>query len=315
MEIVALAGGIGAGKFLRGLVRAAPEARITAVVNTGDDVLMHGLHVSPDLDSVTYWLGDAFDRERGWGRRDETFRATEELRAFGAQDAWFGLGDLDLATHLFRTPLLAAGVPLSEVTARVAARFGIGAALVPMTDDPVTTRISVVEAGVETELHFQEYWVARRARDEVKTFRFDGVEGARPAPGVLRAIAGAEVVVICPSNPVVSVGPILAVPGVREAVAGRRERVVGVSPIVGGAPLAGMADKLMPVAGLEVSALGAARAYADLLAAWVIDDEDASLVDTIEGELGVRTAATDTIMRDDDTSEALARFALELVGT
>jgi LPPG:FO 2-phospho-L-lactate transferase len=315
MEIVALAGGIGAGKFLRGLVRAAPDARITAVVNTGDDVVMHGLHVSPDLDSVTYWLGDAFDRERGWGRRDETFRATEELRTFGASDAWFGLGDLDLATHLFRTPLLAAGVPLSEVTARVAARFGIGAELVPMTDDPVTTRISVVDAGVETELHFQEYWVARRARDEVKSFRFEGVESARPAPGVLRAIADAQVVVICPSNPVVSVGPILAVPGVREAVAARHDRVVGVSPIVGGAPLAGMADKLMPVAGLEVSALGAARAYADLLAAWVIDDEDASLVDTIEGALGVRTAATDTIMRDDNTSEALARFVLELAGT
>jgi LPPG:FO 2-phospho-L-lactate transferase len=315
MEIVALAGGIGAGKFLRGLVRAAPDARITAVVNTGDDVTMHGLHVSPDLDSVTYWLGDAFDRERGWGRRDETFRTTEELRAFGAPDAWFGLGDLDLATHLFRTPLLAAGVPLSEVTARVAARFGIGAALVPMTDDPVTTRISVVEGGIETELHFQEYWVARRARDEVKSFRFEGVEASRPAPGVLTAIAGADVLVICPSNPVVSVGPILAVPGVRQAVAARRDRVVGVSPIVGGAPLAGMADKLMPVAGLEVSALGAARAYADLLAAWVVDDEDASLVDAIEGALGVRTAATDTIMRDDDSSEALAGFALGMLAS
>ena len=313
MEIVALAGGIGAGKFLRGLVRAAPEARITAVVNTGDDVVMHGLHVSPDLDSVTYWLGDAFDRERGWGRRDETFRATEELRAFGAPDAWFGLGDLDLATHLFRTPLLAAGVPLSEVTARVAERFGIGAALVPMTDDPVTTRISVVEGGIETELHFQEYWVARRARDEVKSFRFEGVEASRPAPGVLAAIAGADALVICPSNPFVSVGPILAVPGIREAVAARRDRVVGVSPIVGGAPLAGMADKLMPVAGLEVSSLGAARAYADLLAAWVIDREDASLVDSIEGALDVRTAVTDTIMRDDDTSEALARLALGML--
>ena len=315
MEIVALAGGIGAGKFLRGLVRAAPEARITAVVNTGDDVVMHGLHVSPDLDSVTYWLGGAFDRERGWGRRGETFRATEELRAFGAPDAWFGLGDLDLATHLFRSPQLAAGVPLSEVTARIAARFGIGVALVPMTDDPVTTRISVVEAGVETELHFQEYWVARHARDEVKSFRFEGVERARPAPGVLRSIADADVVVICPSNPVVSVGPILAVPGVRAAVAARRDRVVGISPIVGGAPLAGMADKLMPVAGLEVSALGAARAYADLLTAWVVDDEDASLVGAVEDALGVRTAATDTIMRDDDTSAALAGFALGLLGT
>jgi LPPG:FO 2-phospho-L-lactate transferase len=312
MEVVALAGGIGAGKFLRGLVRVVPAAAVTVVVNTGDDVAMHGLHVSPDLDSVTYWLGDAFDRGRGWGRREETFRATEELRAFGAPDSWFGLGDLDLATHLFRTPLLASGVPLSAVTERIAHRFAIASRLLPMTDDPVTTRITVVADGAETELHFQEYWVARRAREEVKAFRFDGVERARPGPGVLEAIAGADVIVVCPSNPVVSTGPILAVPGVREAVAARRDRVVGVSPIVGGKPVAGMADKLMPVAGLEVSALGAARAYDGLLAGWVVDRVDAALVSRISGELGVRCAATDTIMRDDDAAEALARSALEL---
>jgi LPPG:FO 2-phospho-L-lactate transferase len=315
MEVVALAGGIGAGKFLRGLVRVVPASSVTAVVNTGDDVVIHGLRVSPDLDSVTYWMGDAFDRDRGWGRREETFRATEELRAFGAHDAWFGLGDLDLATHLFRTPQLAAGVPLSAVTERVAARFGIQARLLPMSDDTVTTRIGVVESGVEIDLHFQEYWVARRARDEVKSFRFEGVEDARPGPGVLAAIETADVVVICPSNPVVSVGPILAVPGVRDAVAARRDRVVGISPIVGGAPLAGMADRLMPVAGLEVTALGAARSYGDLLAAWVVDGADAELSDRIAGELGVRVGATDTIMRDDPTSEALARFALGLLPT
>ena len=314
MEIVALAGGIGAGKFLRGLVRAVPANSLTVVVNTADDVTMHGLRVCPDIDSVTYWLGDAFDRERGWGRRDETFRATEELRAFGAPDAWFGLGDLDLATHLFRTPLLAAGSTLSEVTARIASRFGIAARLLPMTDDEVTTRISVVEAGVEAELHFQEYWVARRARDDVKAFRFEGAERARPAPGVLESIRGADAVLICPSNPMVSVGPVLAVPGIREAVAARRDRVVGISPIVGGAPLAGMADKLMPVAGLEVTALGAARAYDGLLAAWVVDRVDDGLAEPIARTLGVRSASTDTIMRDDDTSEALARFALELLG-
>ena len=313
MEIVALAGGIGAGKFLRGLVRVVPPGSVTAVVNTGDDVTMHGLRICPDLDSVTYWLGDAFDRDRGWGRRDETFRATEELRAFGAPDAWFGLGDLDLATHLFRSPLLAAGSPLSGVTARIAARFGIGARLLPMTDDVVTTRISVVEAGVETELHFQEYWVARRARDEVKAFRFDGASRALPAPDVLASIGRADAVMICPSNPVVSVGPILAVPGIREAVAARRDRVVGVSPIVGGAPLAGMADKLMPVAGLEVTALGAARAYDGLLGAWVVDRADDGLVESVARTLGVRAASTDTIMRDDGTSESLARFALELL--
>ncbi|MEP6476836.1 MAG: 2-phospho-L-lactate transferase [Actinomycetota bacterium] len=315
MEVVALAGGIGAGKLLRGLVRAVPASSVTAVVNTGDDVVVHGLHVSPDLDSVTYWMGDAFDRERGWGRRGETFRATEELRAFGAPDTWFGLGDLDLATHLYRTPQLAAGVPLSAVTARVAERFGVRARILPMTDDTVTTRISVVEAGVESELHFQEYWVARRARDEVKAFRFEGVADSRPGPGVLEAIATADVLVICPSNPVVSIGPILAVPGIRDAVAARRDRVVGVSPIVGGAPLAGMADRLMPVAGLEVSALGAARPYEGLLAAWVVDDADAGLIDGIAGELGVRVAATDTIMRDDGASESLARFALGQLST
>ena len=190
---------------------------------------MHGLHVSPDLDSVTYWLGDAFDRERGWGRRDETFRATEELRRSTPDAAWFGLGDLDLATHLFRTPQLAAGVPLSAVTARVAARFGIEARLLPMTDDPVTTRISAVALGRELDLHFQEYWVQRHAQDDVKAVRYEGVERAAPADGVLEAIGSAEAIVICPSNPVVSIGPILAVPGVREALPARRERVVGIS--------------------------------------------------------------------------------------
>jgi LPPG:FO 2-phospho-L-lactate transferase len=182
-----------------------------------------------------------------------------------------------------------------------------------MSDDPVTTRITVVDEGEERELHFQEYWVRRRAADEVKSFRFDGVDGSVPAPGVLEAVSDADVVVVCPSNPVVSVGPILAVPGVREAVAARRSVVVGVSPIVGGAPIAGMADKLMPIAGLEVSALGAARAYDGLLGGWVIDEADRALADGIAGELGIRVAVTDTIMRDDGVSEALARTALDLV--
>jgi LPPG:FO 2-phospho-L-lactate transferase len=313
MKITALAGGIGAGKFLRGLVRAVPAGDVTAIVNTGDDIVMHGLWVSPDLDSVTYWLGDAFDRERGWGRRDETFRATEELARFDPDAAWFGLGDLDLATHLFRTRERAAGMSLCHVTSRISARFGVASRVLPMSDDPVTTRITVVDEGEERELHFQEYWVRRRAADEVKSFRFDGVDDSAPAPGVLEAVSDADVVVVCPSNPVVSVGPILAVPGVREAVAARRAAVVGISPIVGGAPLAGMADKLMPIAGLEVSALGAARAYDGLLGGWVIDEADRALADRIGGELGIRVAVTDTIMRDDRVSEALARTALDLV--
>ncbi len=312
VKVAALAGGVGAGKFLRGLVRAVPPGDVTVIVNTADDIRMHGLHVSPDLDSVTYWLGDVFDRERGWGRRDETFRATGELRSFDADEAWFNLGDLDLATHLFRTRLLLEGATLSEVTAHIAARFGIASRILPMTDDPVTTRITVVHLGAELDLHFQEYWVRRGARDEVKAIRYEGAEAARPAPGVLEAIRGADAVVICPSNPVASIGPILAVPGIRGALEAVRNRVTGVSPIVGGAPLAGMADKLMPVAGLEVSAVGAAACYLGLLGAWVIDDADRALAPRVRA-LGARVAVTDTIMDDDAKAESLARTALELV--
>jgi LPPG:FO 2-phospho-L-lactate transferase len=312
MRITALAGGIGAGKFLRGLVQEVEESDVTAIVNTGDDVSMHGLHVSPDLDSVTYWLGDAFDRERGWGRRGETFRATEELRRFDPDLAWFNLGDLDLATHLFRTNLLASGVGLTNVTARVAARFGIRAGVLPMTEDPVTTRVTVVGEGRELDLHFQEYWVRRGARDDVKSVRYEGAASTRPGPGVLEAIALADVVAICPSNPVASIGPILAVPGVREAVERRRDRVVGVSGIVRGAPLAGMADRLMPVAGVEVTAAGAAEFYRGLLGAWVIDEGDRSLAARI-GSTGIRVAVTDTIMVDDAAAQALARVALDAI--
>jgi LPPG:FO 2-phospho-L-lactate transferase len=261
---------------------------------------------------VTYWLGDVFDRERGWGRRDETFRATQELRRLDEDLAWFNLGDLDLATHLLRTHLLADGLPLSAVTARIAARFAISATILPMTDDLVATRVDVVAGGEELDLHFQEYWVRRGARDEVKAVRYDGAATARPAPGVLEAIARADAIVLCPSNPVASLGPILAVPGVREAIARRRDVVVGVSGIVAGAPLSGMADKLMPVAGAEVTAAGAAACYAGLLGAWVIDDADASLAARIEAT-GVRVAVTDTIMTDDTRAEALAQVALSLV--
>jgi LPPG:FO 2-phospho-L-lactate transferase len=312
VKVVALAGGVGAGKFLRGLVRAVPPADVTAIVNTGDDLDVHGLRVCPDLDSVTYWLGDAFDRERGWGRRDETFRATEELRAFDPDAAWFGLGDVDLATHLFRTRSLAEGLRLSEVTRRIAARFEIGATILPMSEQPVETRLDAVSFGQEMDLHFQEYWVLRGARDDVKAIRFEGVDVASPAPGVLDAIEQADAVVICPSNPVVSIGPILAVGGVKEAVV--RRPVVGISPIVGGRPLGGMADRLMPVVGLEVSAVGAARAYDGLLDAWVIDDADARLADRVREETGARVAITDTVMRDDGVAERLAIVALDALG-
>ncbi|HEU4831328.1 MAG TPA: 2-phospho-L-lactate transferase [Actinomycetota bacterium] len=313
MRVTALAGGIGAGKFLRGLVRAVAPESVTVIANTGDDITMHGLHVSPDLDSVTYWLGDVFDRERGWGRREETFRATEELRSFDAEQAWFNLGDLDLATHLYRTNLLATGETLTSATTAVARRFGVMPRILPMSDDPVTTRISVVADGEELELHFQEYWVRRGGRDEVKAVRYEGAERSRPAPGVLEALADADAIVLCPSNPVASLGPILAVPGIRGTLGARRNDVVGVSGIVAGAPLAGMADRLMPAAGAEVTAAGAAEYYRGLLGAWVVDDVDRALIPRIEAT-GLRVGATDSIMTDDAKAEALARFALGLLG-
>ena len=309
---MALAGGVGAGKFLRGLVRAVPPRDVTVVVNTADDIALHGLRVSPDLDSVTYWLGGAMDRDRGWGRRDETFRTAEELRRFDADGAWFSLGDLDLATHLFRSGMLRSGASLSEAAARIAARFGIAARILPMSDDPVTTRIEAVSMGRPVDLHFQEYWVQRHASDDVKAIRFAGAAEARPTPGVLEAIAAADAVVFPPSNPVVSIGPILAVPGIRDAVAARRPVAAGVSGIVGGAPLAGMADRLLPIEGVEVSAAGVAAMYRDLLSGWVIDSVDERLAGRIEA-LGMRVAVTDTVMRDDEAAERVARATLELV--
>jgi LPPG:FO 2-phospho-L-lactate transferase len=313
VRVAALAGGIGAGKFLRGLIRVVPPEDVTAIVNTGDDIDVHGLHVSPDLDSVTYWLSGLADRERGWGRQGETFRATEELRALEAEGAWFGLGDLDLATHLFRTSKLRAGETLTIVTDELRRRWGVACRILPMTDDRVTTRIEAVDAhGHALDLHFQEYWVLRGARDEVKAVSFAGVERAAPAPGVLDAIAEADCVVICPSNPVVSIDPILAVPGLRDAVASRRDRTVAISPIVGGAPLRGMADRLLPVVGVDVSATGVAQHYGPaLVGGFVIDQIDESARPSIEA-MGFRVGVTDTIMVDDEAAESLATVTLDL---
>ena len=316
MKVLALAGGIGAGKFLRGLVRAVDPLDVTVIVNTGDDIRVHGLHVSPDVDSVTYWLAGLMDRDRGWGRDGETFRATTELRAMEAEGAWFGLGDLDLATHLYRTPRLDAGAPLSAVTDEIRRRLGVAPRVLPMSDDPVTTRVVAVDDnGAMLDLHFQEYWVLRGARDEVKAVWFDGADRARPGPGVMESIGDADAVLFCPSNPIASIDPILAVPGIREAVAGRSEVAAGVSPIVGGAPVRGMADRLLPVAGVEVSAAGVAGHYGTaLLSGWVIDGVDEGQRARIEG-LGMRVAVTDTIMTDDEAAEALAVNALSLATT
>jgi len=261
---------------------------------------------------VTYWLGGVSDRDRGWGRAGDTFRATEELRAFGAEGSWFGLGDLDLATHLYRTRLLAEGRTLSEATSAVATRFGVSVRVLPMSDDRVTTRVEAFdEDGRALDLHLQEYWVRRAARDQVKGIRFEGADRARPAPGVLDAIECADAVLLCPSNPIVSIDPILAVPDVADAVASRRDRSSGVSPIVGGAPLRGMADKLLPVVGVEVSATGVASYYTGrrLIGGWVIDAIDESQAGRVRS-LGIRVSVTDTIMVDDGAAERLARTAL-----
>jgi LPPG:FO 2-phospho-L-lactate transferase len=317
MRIVALAGGVGAGKFLRGLQRIALDEGhdLTVIVNTADDIEMWGLHVSPDLDSVVYWLAGAMDRERGWGRAGETFHAREALEAGNMLPTWFAIGDRDLATHLFRTELLRKGWTLTAATASVALAFEIPWTILPMTDDRVTTMVRIRESDhLVHDVHFQDYWVRRRAEPEVRAVRFEGAVRARPAPGVLDAIGGADAVVICPSNPVVSIGPILAVPRVRDALWQRRDRAVGISPIVGGAVLAGMADRLMPVAGLEVSALGAATAYEGLLAGWVIDEADGDLAPKIEERLGIRVAVTETVMSDDEVAAAVARTALDLLG-
>jgi LPPG:FO 2-phospho-L-lactate transferase len=310
MRVTALAGGIGAGKFLRGLIRAVPPEDLTVIVNTGDDFTLHGLHISPDLDSVTYWMAGLSDTDRGWGRRGETFRTLEELRRLGGE-AWFGLGDLDLATHMARTQMLAEGRTLTEATDQLRRAVGIRARILPMTDDRIETRVDCVdEEGRPLDLHFQDYWVRRGARDEVKAVRFEGADRAEPAPGVLEAVASAQVALVCPSNPVVSIAPILAVPGIRDALASRRDRVAGVSPIVAGAPIQGMADRLMPSAGLEVSAFGAASAYGGVISGWVIDRQDEHLAGRIEEELGLTIAVTDTIMTDDAAAERVARTAL-----
>jgi LPPG:FO 2-phospho-L-lactate transferase len=307
MPIVALAGGIGAARFLRGLVRAVDPSTLTVVANTGDDLSLYGLHISPDLDTIAYTLGGGVHPEQGWGRAGETFAVAAELRDRYGHPPWFTLGDRDIATHLTRLDVLRRGGTLSDATARIADAWDLAFRLLPMTDDPVATRIRTVDG---RELHFQEWWVGERAKPEVAQVWLEGAERARPAPGVVEAIAAASAVVLCPSNPVVSIGTILDVPGIREALG--RVSVVGVSPIVGGAVVRGMADRLLPVTGSEVSALGVARRYADFLDGWVIDRADARLAGAIEA-LGLRVAVTDTIMRDAEVAEALARAALALV--
>ena len=310
--LTALAGGVGAARFLRGLVDVVDQASVTVVVNTGDDDEFHGLWVSPDLDSVTYTLADAHNPETGWGLAGETFAAVDALARYGVP-TWFRLGDRDLATHLFRTERLRGGATLTETTAEIAAAWGIRSRLIPMTDDRVATRITVrEEEGADVELAMQEWFVHRRAEPPVVAVRFDGAERARPAPGVLDALESADTILVCPSNPVISIGPVLAVPGIRDVLVRRRDRVVGVSPIVGGRPVKGPADRLMGPLGIDVSCVGVARAYRDFCSTLVIDATDAAHAAAVDA-LGVRAVVADTLMRDARVAAALARETLAAV--
>ncbi len=307
MGLVVLAGGVGGARFLRGLVHCRDAAEVTAIVNVGDDLDHLGLRICPDLDSITYWLGGVVHPEQQWGRAVETHTVAGELARFG-HEGWFTLGDRDLATHLHRTARLRAGATLSEVTAEVTAAFGVGVRLLPATDDRVETRIATVDG---RDLHFQEYWVRERARPEVASVRLEGAARAQPAAGVLQALADAEVVLLAPSNPVVSIDTILAVPGIREAVLATPAPVVGVSPIVAGGVVRGMADRLLPAVGTEVTALGVARHHGPLLDGWVLDQRDAGLADGVR-ELGLACAVTDTMMDEVAVAAALAATCLEL---
>jgi LPPG:FO 2-phospho-L-lactate transferase len=305
--ITALAGGVGAARLLRGMVEVVDPAEITAVVNVGDDTDLHGLHISPDLDTVMYTLADAINPETGWGLAGESWHVMEALELLGGV-TWFNLGDRDLATHCYRTQRLSEGATLGTVTAELAERFGVHVRLVPVTDDPLRTRV-LLEDGAE--VGFQEYFVKLHHDVAVRQVRFEGAEHADPGPGVLAAIADASTIVVCPSNPVVSIDPVLAVPGVTEALTARRDRTVAISPIVAGAALKGPADRLLVEMGFESSVVGVARWYARLASTLVIDEADADLAPAVEAE-GVRCVVAPTIMSDVARSAALARVVLDV---
>jgi LPPG:FO 2-phospho-L-lactate transferase len=303
--LVALAGGVGAARFLRGLVRVLPPAEITAVVNVGDDTELHGLHISPDLDTVLYTMAGAINAETGWGLTGESWTVMETLEKLGGV-TWFRLGDKDIATHFFRTQRLAEGATLSEVTTQLARARGVDVHLVPVSDDPVRTRVQLADG---PEVAFQEYFVRLHNDVAVSGVRFEHAESARPAPGVLDAIASASSIVVCPSNPVVSIAPLLAVPGISEALAARRQQIVGISPIVAGAALKGPADRLLTELGFESSVVGVARWYASWVGTLVIDEADAALAEAVEAE-GVRCIVAPTVMSTVERAASLAQTVL-----
>lgn len=304
MEVTALAGGVGGSKLLIGLQDALAPGELTAIINTADDASMYGVYVSPDVDIVTYWLSGLADTTRGWGLKDDTFNVVDGFERLGA-DAWFRLGDADLATCLFRTNRMAAGATLSAVTDEIRRALGVASRILPMSDDPVRTRI-VTEDG--RTLEFQEYFVKERQEPPVREIRFAGIGDAKPAPGVIEAIRDARRVILCPSNPVVSLAPMLTLPGVRDALREHPD-VVAVSPIVGGRAVKGPADKMLATVGTEVSAVGVARLYADFCNTFVLDNIDMADIEMIE-QLGMRAVAVDTLMVDRERSIDLARALL-----
>ncbi len=318
-----LAGGVGGSRFTQGVRRAYPDASITVVGNTADDVTLHGLRICPDLDTLMYTLGGGGDDERGWGRLDESWRAVEELRAYGVGPTWFGLGDRDLGTHLARTQLLADGLGLTEVTALLCARWWAhdpGLRLLPMTDDRVETHVDIADGaapGGRRTVHFQEYWVRLRAVPEALAITRVGIEEARPAPGVEQALAEADLVLVGPSNPVVSIGPILAVPGLRDAVRAAPAPVLGFSGILRGAPVLGMAHRLLPTIGVAVDAAAVGRHYGartgdGVLDAWAVDTGDAAAVPVLEAA-GLTAVVDDLVMSGPDATAGFVRRAVDRV--
>jgi LPPG:FO 2-phospho-L-lactate transferase len=310
MRIVSLAGGIGGARFLRGLLKAVPQADITVVGNTGDDISLFGLRICPDLDTVMYTLGGGINEDQGWGRADETFTLREELAAYEIGPSWFTLGDRDFGTHIVRTQMLDAGYPLSAVTEALCDRWRPGVRLLPMSDDRVETHVVIEDAEGRRAIHFQEWWVRLHAEVPAQSIAAVGADDAKPAPGVLEAIEAADVVILPPSNPVVSIGTILSVPGIRPAIAAKT--VVGVSPIIGGAPVRGMADACLTAIGVATSAVAVARHYgSELLDGWLVDTADAEL----EGDLdGIAVRARPLLMTDVDAAADIARAAIDLAG-
>lgn len=310
--ICVLAGGVGAARLLAGLVRVVPPEEVVVIGNVGDDLVLHGLHISPDLDTITYTLADQVDPERGWGLRDESWQAMEMVGRYGGVD-WFNLGDRDLGTHMYRTHRLEGGATLTEVTAEIVAAWDLGLALLPVTDDPLRTRVTVADPDGEREVSFQEWFVQRRHAVPVRDVRFVGDDEAAPGPEVLTTILDCDALLIAPSNPLVSIGPLLAVPGVAAAVRAARDKAVAVSPIVAGAALKGPADRLMVDLGHEASVVGVARLYHDLAATLVVDEADAGLAPEVEAE-GMRAVATPTVMSTPEVAATLCRTLLAEVG-